>query len=88
MKPVTVKGKTVKVNFWDLSGQPEFFEIRNEFYKNTQGVRRARGVVFARVGVGIRRALGGERVPSHWRWVVTQVARASAAATRLFLCMT
>ena len=39
MKPVTIKGKTVKVNFWDLSGQPEFFEIRNEFYKSTQGVR-------------------------------------------------
>lgn len=37
VKPVTIKGKTVKVNFWDLSGQPEFFEIRNEFYKNTQG---------------------------------------------------
>ena len=40
VKPVTVRGKTVKVNFWDLSGQPEFFEIRNEFYKNTQGVRQ------------------------------------------------
>lgn len=37
VKPVTIKGKTVKVNFWDLSGQPEFFEIRNEFYKDTQG---------------------------------------------------
>ena len=25
------------VNFWDLSGHPEFFEVRNEFYKDTQG---------------------------------------------------
>ena len=28
-----------KVNFWDLAGHPEFFEVRNEFYKDTQGVR-------------------------------------------------
>ena len=27
----------VTVNFWDLSGHPEFFEVRNEFYKDTQG---------------------------------------------------
>jgi DnaJ family protein C protein 27 len=33
-----VDGCTVRVNFWDLSGHPEFFEIRNEFYKDTQGV--------------------------------------------------
>lgn len=25
------------MNFWDLSGHPEFFEIRNEFYKDAQG---------------------------------------------------
>lgn len=31
-------GFDLRVNFWDLSGQPEFFEIRNEFYKDTQGV--------------------------------------------------
>ena len=28
----------VKVNFWDLSGHPEFYEVRNEFYKDTNGV--------------------------------------------------
>lgn len=28
----------VRVNFWDLSGHQEFFEIRNEFYKDTQGI--------------------------------------------------
>lgn len=38
VKPVQVDGSEVRVNFWDLSGQPEFFEIRNEFYKDTQGV--------------------------------------------------
>lgn len=26
-----------RVNFWDLSGHPDFFEVRNEFYKDTQG---------------------------------------------------
>lgn len=33
VKPVTVDGIDVRVNFWDLSGHPEFFEVRNEFYK-------------------------------------------------------
>src|SRR5690348_15129636 len=31
VKPVTVRGQHVRVNFWDLSGHPDFFEIRNEF---------------------------------------------------------
>jgi DnaJ family protein C protein 27 len=38
VKPVQIDSGEVRVNFWDLSGQPEFFEIRNEFYKDTQGV--------------------------------------------------
>ena len=38
VKPVQIEGSEVRVNFWDLSGHPEFFEIRNEFYKDTQGV--------------------------------------------------
>lgn len=25
------------MNFWDLSGQPEFVDVRNEFYKDAQG---------------------------------------------------
>ncbi len=29
----------VKVNFWDLAGGQEYFEVRNEFYKDAQGVR-------------------------------------------------
>ncbi|KAH8060122.1 GTPase [Aureococcus anophagefferens] len=30
VKPVDVDGKKVRINFWDLSGRPEFFEIRDE----------------------------------------------------------
>ena len=37
VKPVRIDGVEVRVNFWDLSGHPEFFEIRNEFYKDAQG---------------------------------------------------
>ena len=37
VKPVQIYDYQVKVNFWDLSGHPEFFEVRNEFYKDTQG---------------------------------------------------
>ena len=28
----------VKVNFWDLAGGQEYFEVRNEFYRDAQGV--------------------------------------------------
>lgn len=41
VKPVTLNGETVRINFWDLSGHPDFFEIRNEFYKDSQGVGAA-----------------------------------------------
>lgn len=37
VKPVKIDGVEVRVNFWDLSGHQEFFEIRNEFYKDAQG---------------------------------------------------
>ncbi|CAM9451143.1 unnamed protein product [Scytosiphon promiscuus] len=37
VKPVKVNGESVRINFWDLSGHPDFFEIRNEFYKDSQG---------------------------------------------------
>lgn len=37
VKTVDVNGYEVRVNFWDLSGHPEFFDVRNEFYKDTQG---------------------------------------------------
>tara|TARA_A100001015_G_scaffold319596_1_gene442970 strand:+ start:656 stop:1243 length:588 start_codon:yes stop_codon:yes gene_type:complete len=38
VKPIKLDGMDVRVNFWDLSGHQEFFEIRNEFYKDTQGI--------------------------------------------------
>mmetsp|Transcript_17435 Transcript_17435/g.45071 ORF Transcript_17435/g.45071 Transcript_17435/m.45071 type:complete len:189 (+) Transcript_17435:109-675(+) len=37
VKPIKVRGKEVKVNFWDLAGGEEYAEIRNEFYKDAQG---------------------------------------------------
>ena len=36
VKPVDIGDYEVRVNFWDLSGHPEFFDVRNEFYKDTQ----------------------------------------------------
>jgi DnaJ family protein C protein 27 len=37
VRSVAIDNTEVKVNFWDLSGHPEFFDVRNEFYKDTQG---------------------------------------------------
>ena len=28
----------IVMNVWDMSGHPEFFEVRNEFYKDCQGL--------------------------------------------------
>lgn len=28
----------VRINFWDIGGDEAFFDIRNEFYKDTDGV--------------------------------------------------
>ena len=39
VKPVTLdKVGPVRINFFDFAGGPEYFEIRNEFYKDAQGV--------------------------------------------------
>ena len=38
VKPHTVDGQKVRVNFWDLSGHDAFYDVRNEFYKDSQGV--------------------------------------------------
>mmetsp|Transcript_35289 Transcript_35289/g.77098 ORF Transcript_35289/g.77098 Transcript_35289/m.77098 type:complete len:185 (+) Transcript_35289:88-642(+) len=32
------RGKDVRVNIWDASGSPEFVDVRNEFYKEMQGI--------------------------------------------------
>lgn len=34
---VTIRDKDVKVNIFDMAGHPIFYEVRNEFYKDTQG---------------------------------------------------
>ncbi|KAL5014924.1 hypothetical protein ScPMuIL_009194 [Solemya velum] len=34
---VPVKDREVKVNIFDMAGNPLFYEVRNEFYKDTQG---------------------------------------------------
>jgi DnaJ family protein C protein 27 len=31
---------SLSVGIWDLSGHPEFFEVRNDFYKETNGLLR------------------------------------------------
>ena len=37
VKPVKVSGQSIRVNFFDFAGGPEYFEIRSEFYKDAQG---------------------------------------------------
>ena len=37
VKPVQVQGHgAVRVNFWDVAGGEEYFDIRNEFYRDVQ----------------------------------------------------
>jgi len=35
---LSVKERELKVNIFDMSGHPFFYEVRNEFYKDTHGV--------------------------------------------------
>jgi DnaJ family protein C protein 27 len=35
---VQVRDREIKVNIFDMAGYPFFFEVRNECYKDTQGV--------------------------------------------------
>ena len=35
---VTVDGRETRVNFWDLAGGAEYADVRNEMYKDAQGV--------------------------------------------------
>ncbi|XP_017748873.1 PREDICTED: dnaJ homolog subfamily C member 27 isoform X5 [Rhinopithecus bieti] len=35
---VHVRDREIKVNIFDMAGHPFFYEVRNEFYKDTQGV--------------------------------------------------
>ncbi|TPX63294.1 hypothetical protein SpCBS45565_g06744 [Spizellomyces sp. 'palustris'] len=38
VKTIQMDEVEVKVNFWDIAGDSVYFEIRNEFYKDTHGV--------------------------------------------------
>jgi DnaJ family protein C protein 27 len=38
VRGVTIDGKVAKVHFWDLSGNPSFAAVRNEFYGSAQGL--------------------------------------------------
>ena len=42
VKPVNVGGQMVRVNFWDMAGGEEYYEIRNEFYRDAQVCGRGR----------------------------------------------
>jgi len=35
---VRVKDRDLKINIFDMAGHPVFYDVRNEFYKDTQGV--------------------------------------------------
>eukprot|EP00818_Percolomonas_sp_WS_P005892 CAMPEP_0117450556 /NCGR_PEP_ID=MMETSP0759-20121206/8531_1 /TAXON_ID=63605 /ORGANISM="Percolomonas cosmopolitus, Strain WS" /LENGTH=229 /DNA_ID=CAMNT_0005243085 /DNA_START=23 /DNA_END=713 /DNA_ORIENTATION=+ len=37
VKKVHIANTEMRVNFWDLSGDDHYFEVRNEFYRDTQG---------------------------------------------------
>jgi DnaJ family protein C protein 27 len=37
VKPTKLNGRELRVNFWDMSGSDAFFEVRNEFYKDSSG---------------------------------------------------
>ena len=36
VKSIVVDNHQVKANFWDLAGAAEYFEVRNEFYRDAQ----------------------------------------------------
>lgn len=37
VKPVKLGDYEVRINLWDLAGSPDYYEVRNEFYKDAQG---------------------------------------------------
>ncbi|KAL4476807.1 hypothetical protein ABPG72_010644 [Tetrahymena utriculariae] len=51
-KTVDLQKESVQLNFWDFSGHPEFYEVRNEFYKD------ANAIVLV-LDVTLRRSLDG-----------------------------
>jgi hypothetical protein len=47
VKGIVLSGEEVKVNFWDLAGSKEYLEVRNEFYKDTQGCLLVSSIILA-----------------------------------------
>jgi len=37
VKTTNIEGLEVKLNFWDVAGDPMYYEVRNEFYRDTHG---------------------------------------------------
>ena len=38
VKKLTIKGQAISINFFDLSGNEDYREIRTEFYEDTSGI--------------------------------------------------
>ncbi|GIQ89132.1 small GTPase superfamily, Rho type [Kipferlia bialata] len=38
VKAIGIRNHDVRVNFWDMAGSPAYLEVRNEFYKDAQGM--------------------------------------------------
>ncbi|EGR34368.1 Ras family protein, putative [Ichthyophthirius multifiliis] len=51
-KVIEQQKEIVQLNFWDFSGHPEFYEVRNEFYKESNAII----LIF---DVGLKRSLDG-----------------------------
>ena len=70
---VATRGEEVKVNLFDMSGNPEFIEVRNEFYKEAQGLMILFDITsrssFDSLDMWLREAnkYGGENLPV---WIV------------------
>ena len=69
----TVKGEEAKISMFDMSGNPEFIEVRNEFYKESQVLMMVFDITskksFDALDMWLREAnkYGGEALPV---WVV------------------
>lgn len=72
MRSVNIGDVEVKVNFWDLSGHPEFFDVRNEFYRDAQGAMLVYDVSSRRSF----EALDGWLKVGEGRWWRWQIGRA------------
>ena len=87
VKPIRVLNYDVKVNFWDLSGHPEFFDVRSEFYKDTQGVILVydctQRITFDALDTWVQEAQKyGTRDSAVWALVANKTDKSKRAVTR------